>query len=116
MRFIPGKRYLKILLWRGRREYSLFFWLNGGESKPHDHDVNERTWVLWAREIGISEQRQEGKDTYITTLYPRWTSFAVPAGTRHVVRARHFAITFNACSGPLTMRILDDFNPPIPPD
>ena len=116
VKLIFKKGYLKILLWRRKREYSLFFWLKGAESLPHDHDVDERTWILWTSGFGISEQRQAKKtNIYHTIFYPRWTTFKVPAETRHVVRAQHFAITFNACSGPLNMNILDDFNPPDKP-
>ena len=110
MKIILGNKYVKFLLWRGKREYSFFIWFPRAASPPHDHDVSERTYVLWAGGLGIFETRRVG-EAYTTTFHKRRAIIKVPAGTEHIVGTFNFAMTFNACDGPLTMKILDDFNP-----
>jgi hypothetical protein len=110
VKLIFGKGYLKILLWRRKREYSLFFWLKGAMSKAHDHNVDEKTYILWAVGNGMLEIRRVVKK-YAFIWHKRWTAFDVPAGTEHRVQALSFAITFNACAGPLKMNVLEDFHP-----
>jgi quercetin dioxygenase-like cupin family protein len=109
---IKGTGYMKFLFtgkFLDGKQISVIFWDRGGQSPAHNHSVNERTFVAFGR---ICETRRYGPKNYRSISYGEGTVFDVPTGTEHVVKAEMASVTLNVCAGPLSMDILDDFNPP----
>lgn len=105
---IKGNGYTKYLFGKlglpKDEQFSLFFW-HDGESLPHDHSVDEITYVV----KGKLREIRKVKKRFVTTFYTEGMQFDVPAGTKHIVKAEGSTITINFCKGPLFMNILKDF-------
>jgi quercetin dioxygenase-like cupin family protein len=107
---ISGNGYKKILFTKLNLpqdgQVSLFFW-EDGESIPHDHSVDELTYVAAGT---IKEVRKLGEE-YIVKFYTEGDLFEVPKGTKHVVKAVGNAVTLNVCMGDLAMNAVENFLP-----
>lgn len=105
---IPGNGYQKFLFTElglpVDGQVSLFLWRDG-QSIPHDHSVDELTFVA----SGTVEEIRKVEGRHVKFHYTQGDLFEVPRGTEHMVRAVGAAVTLNFCMGELAMNALKNF-------